>query len=135
MTAAYWHNGNFFGVQIIYAPNAKAWRHIMVTYAPENMANAPFPASDGHCCTFRNRKDLNEQISVVTVGTGCAARVDLAQMVAILAHEAVHVWRHVREKIGETDPSSEFEAYAVQSIVQFLVSTHMKSHRTPWRKA
>ncbi len=54
-------------------------------------------------------------------------------MVSILAHEAVHVWRHIREKIGETDPSSEFEAYAVQSITQFLLDVHIKSNKPPWK--
>jgi hypothetical protein len=43
------------------------------------------------------------------------------QVHALIAHEAVHVWQDVRRRIGEKEPSSEFEAYAVQSIVQDLL--------------
>ena len=44
-----------------------------------------------------------------------------AQIVALLAHEAVHVKQKYMEFIGERDPSPEFEAYVVQNIVQELV--------------
>lgn len=43
-----------------------------------------------------------------------------AQLHALLVHEAVHVWQEVRRILGEKEPSSEFEAYAVQSISQTL---------------
>ena len=134
MTAAYWHNGNFFGVQIVYVPNAAAWRHMMKTYAPAEMANDPFPNSEAHCCTFQNRQDENEQISIVTVDRKKAETCDMAQVVGMLAHEGMHAWRHTREKIRETEPSAEFEAYAIQSITQFLVQVYLQAHKKPWRK-
>lgn len=34
----------------------------------------------------------------------------------LLVHEATHVWREIRERIGESEPSAEFEAYAMQMI-------------------
>jgi hypothetical protein len=37
------------------------------------------------------------------------------QINSLLVHEAVHIWQAIR------DPSSEFEAYAVQSISQNLM--------------
>lgn len=33
-----------------------------------------------------------------------------------LTHEAVHVWQFEREFIGESEPSSEFEAYCINAI-------------------
>jgi len=43
------------------------------------------------------------------------------QIACLLLHEAVHIWRAFREHIGETDPSREFEAYAIQAIAQTLM--------------
>lgn len=42
----------------------------------------------------------------------------------LLVHEAMHVWRWVREHIGEREPSMEFEAYAVQHISQALMEAY-----------
>lgn len=44
----------------------------------------------------------------------------LNQVHALLVHEAMHLWRDVRELIGEDEPSKEFEAYAMQAICQRL---------------
>lgn len=46
---------------------------------------------------------------------------DYAEIAALIAHEAVHVWQAVRETLGEKEPSSEFEAYSVQNILQTLL--------------
>ncbi len=45
----------------------------------------------------------------------------LDQILGLLVHESMHIWRECREHVGETDPSFEFEAYAVQRIAQNLV--------------
>jgi len=45
---------------------------------------------------------------------------NLAEEHALLVHEAVHVWQGYRKSIGESEPSSEFEAYSVQSLAQKL---------------
>jgi hypothetical protein len=42
----------------------------------------------------------------------------------LLVHEATHVWQHICESIGETKPSVEFEAYAMQSIVSNLLTAY-----------
>lgn len=44
-----------------------------------------------------------------------------AAYAALIVHEAVHVWQKCRREIGESDPSAEFEAYAIQSITQTLL--------------
>lgn len=38
----------------------------------------------------------------------------------LLVHEAMHVWRKIRKRMGEESPSSEFEAYSMQTISQLL---------------
>lgn len=45
---------------------------------------------------------------------------------ALLVHEAVHVWQSVRDEMGEKEPSSEFEAYAIQKISQRLMNAYWK---------
>lgn len=47
-----------------------------------------------------------------------------AQIVALLCHEAVHIWQATRKHYGERKPSSELEAYAVQSLTQRLVEEY-----------
>lgn len=41
---------------------------------------------------------------------------DPVEVAALLVHEAVHVWQQTRVYLGETAPSPEFEAYAIQNI-------------------
>lgn len=45
---------------------------------------------------------------------------ELIQIHSLLLHEAVHVWQKVRFLMGESSPSSEFEAYSIQRIAQDL---------------
>lgn len=47
-----------------------------------------------------------------------------AQIVALLCHEAVHIWQATRKDYGERKPSSELEAYAIQSLTQRLVEEY-----------
>ena len=44
------------------------------------------------------------------------------QIVGLIVHESVHVWQEVRSAMGEDNPSSEFEAYSVERIVEDLLS-------------
>lgn len=44
----------------------------------------------------------------------------------LLVHEAVHVWQHKVEGMGERNPSNEFEAYAIQSIAQELFDEYKR---------
>ncbi|MGZ8497402.1 MAG: hypothetical protein ACXWXL_03265 [Candidatus Binatia bacterium] len=51
------------------------------------------------------------------------------QIYALLVHEAVHVWQAFRQSIGENSPSSEFEAYSIQTISQRLFEAYEKSRK------
>lgn len=52
---------------------------------------------------------------------------DKAQHLALLAHEAVHIWQtYAEDVLRESKPSHELEAYAVQSITQALITRWLK---------
>lgn len=73
--------------------------------------------ADGCCRVLEHPKSGATAIIVCVRPRGKRTRAAFA---AIIVHEAVHAWQHIREDIGETNPSSEFEAYSVQSICQRL---------------
>ena|SRR5690242_1032128 len=41
----------------------------------------------------------------------------------LIVHEAMHIWREIRDHVGEESPSAEFEAYAIQTIAQRLMES------------
>lgn len=56
----------------------------------------------------------------------CTPKPDLEdiEIYAVLVHEAQHLWRWIKEEIGENKPSAEFEAYAMQSITSNLFRSY-----------
>ena len=54
------------------------------------------------------------------------ANVTDSEKVALLVHESVHVWQEIRNRMGEKEPSSEFEAYSVQSIFLGLLGLYQE---------
>ncbi len=57
----------------------------------------------------------------------------------LLLHEAVHVWQFVKRRMGEREPSVEFEAYSIQAIAQDLFemfeASEVKKHGVEGSKA
>jgi hypothetical protein len=50
----------------------------------------------------------------------------LVQAHCLLVHESVHIWQEICEIIGESNPSSEFEAYSIQYLSQQLILSYEK---------
>ena len=88
--------------------------------------------------------DMNESDEFLSMGAG--AQVDFYQDSAyaivqigdtsertsveihgLLLHEAVHVWQRIKKRMGESNPSTEFEAYSIQRIALDLFSMFEES--------
>jgi hypothetical protein len=47
--------------------------------------------------------------------------IETLQIYSLLIHEAVHIWQAIKDHIGESKPSMEFEAYSIQAICRRLM--------------
>lgn len=70
-------------------------------------------------------EDKTACVVCLRVGDG----VDELEVLALLVHEAVHVWQAWCEQHGETHPGSEQEAYAVQHLSHTLMSEWRRQQR------
>ena len=59
---------------------------------------------------------------IVYVNKKCGASD--SEVMALIVHEAVHVWQKIAELMGESEPSKEFEAYSIQTIFLGLLSLY-----------
>lgn len=103
-----------------FCPDEHAWKREMRRL---NITDAPYPTTSGSCTTF-DKTTSNDACSIVTINESKRPKL---QVVGLLVHEAMHVWRHVRESMGEREPSLEFEAYAMQAISQCLIDAYEKT--------
>lgn len=79
------------------------------------------PHADATMHTFYGPKGL---CCVVCLGpTDGRNGVEIAGM---LIHEAVHVWQQWCEDVGEDQPGSEQEAYAIQALSQELLAEYAR---------
>ena len=73
--------------------------------------------SNGTIHFFDNQKDQTKTAVVCLHGFEGKS---ITEIHGLLVHEAMHLWREIRETLGESNPSFEFEAYSVQNIAQQL---------------
>lgn len=51
----------------------------------------------------------------------------IVEVFGLLLHEAVHIWQRTKQRMGESEPSKEFEAYSIQRIAQDLFEMYEES--------
>ena len=68
-------------------------------------------------------EDAKKELCVI-VALQVLPETEPIQIAGILTHEAVHVFQQYCSRIGEENPSSEFEAYSIQSIAQRLMQAY-----------
>jgi hypothetical protein len=87
--------------------------------------NLDFPAYGAICHTF-GRDSSNELCAIVSVSLNSQQNGNAIEIAGLLIHEAVHVWQRYAEDIGEKNPGSEQEAYAIQGISQELMAEYAR---------
>lgn len=83
---------------------------------------APFDFLEGNADA---RVNLNDGFAIVQLGD--SSEWNTLQVHGLLLHEAVHIWQELKERMGEGEPSIEFEAYSIQAIAQDLFEMYALS--------
>lgn len=107
---------NYFGFAIDPRAFAREMKRLRVKEPP------PFISSGAAASTHHFYKD-DDITSIVTFDpkAPCVRGRTTAQIHAVIAHEAVHVWQENVERMRELHPGREIEAYAIQYFTQCML--------------
>ena len=117
MTNLIYLNTNPFPTKVAFCPSKKAWKKFV---KEKQLESCHYPLEDGCTTTFENFKTGESQI-LVTIKRNDEALKDWLPLVGLITHEAIHIWQSIKKDIGEQNPSSEFEAYYIQSLTQQML--------------
>ena len=112
-----WLDKGWLPVYIGFCPTEKAWHREMRRM---NVMGSPYPASDG--CSTRFKTGTGKDCVIVCVNERFGVDSCRHGLVGLIVHECTHAWRYILNAIGEDVPSSEFEAYSMQSITQQVIT-------------
>lgn len=88
-------------------------------------SNIEFPATGAVCTTLHHEK-TDELCAIVAVSQHSQKNCNAMEMAGLLIHEAVHIWQRYATDMGETNPGSEQEAYAIQALSQSLLAEYAR---------
>ncbi|HCW3870736.1 TPA: hypothetical protein OXK34_003114, partial [Acinetobacter baumannii] len=71
--------------------------------------------------------DFYSEGAYAVVQLGDTSERNQIEVYGLLLHEAVHIWQIVKRRMGEREPSVEFEAYSIQAIAQELFEMYEAS--------
>jgi hypothetical protein len=122
---ARWFKNQAFPLHYAYCPDERTWNDEMRALKIEGEV---YPTTHGRTTTFV--RSSGDMIAIVTISPEARAKGEknLAGLVALMAHEAMHVFQHLCEDIGERSPSIEFEAYMLQDILADLLHAYATAH-------
>ena len=115
---------NYFGFATDPRAFAREMKRLKVSEPP------PFITPGAAATTHHLYKD-DDTTSIVTFDpkAACVRGRTIAQIHAIFAHEAVHVWQENVERMRERKPGREIEAYAIQYFTQCMLSELERKRR------
>lgn len=109
------HPGPYLTLCLTEEEYVKAMAHLRIKqYSPW------IKTDHAHATTHQCTNHKGEATCVVCL-RGHEGR-DPVEVAGLLVHEAVHIWQFYAAMIGEGEPGSEQEAYAVQAIAQELMA-------------
>lgn len=118
MARTVWYEAGWFPYLYGFVPDERAWKRSLSKMAGRAPA---YPDSAG-CTSFFKQIGVGTPVAVVTV-----LPRPPRETIELLAHEGMHVWRDIRQAMGEHEPSSELEAYAIQNILSNLMIAYEKT--------
>lgn len=113
-----WCSDDWLPYHFAFCPSARAWGEADKRYHLDRA----YPDHDACSIHFIDREGVST--TLVCVGEHVKSK---RKVVGYLVHEGSHVWRQMREAMGELTPSSEFEAYSLQAIVERLIIAYEAS--------
>lgn len=126
MKAPAWlSNKLIVGPKLALCTSEKEWRAKLAEMKCETVPQWVRDGADATAHYF----DSSDGACAVIVCLGDVSGRTGAEIAGLLVHEAVHVWQEYRRNIGETNPSSEFEAYSIQMLAQLLFEAYAKRIR------
>lgn len=113
-----WYTSPFQHVKYTLARNQL---HMDILF--DNMNDVDVFMSNG--CDAQVNFYNDDSLAIVQIGD--TSKRTSVEIHGLLLHEAVHIWQRVRQRMGENNPSTEFEAYSIQSIAQDLFAMYEES--------
>lgn len=95
-----------------------------------------YPTWPGTGCSGNTLEIINPrsgayETTIVCIDINSKMKPD--ELLSTIIHESVHVWQIIRETIGETNPSKEFEAYSIQTIADNLIFEYKRQKKNARR--
>ena len=84
----------------------------------------PVLAGSGNAVTHFFESGKGKKCAIIYIHLTDAR--DPIEVAALLVHEAVHLWQWNCQTMGESNPSSEFEAYSIQWLSQQLMYEYVR---------
>jgi hypothetical protein len=82
-----------------------------------------FPEYGATCFQLAKEGDI---FCVIALSEHAQKNNSAIEVAGMLVHEAVHTWQYYAEKMGETRPGDEQEAYAIQAISRELLAEYAR---------
>lgn len=127
-----WMERFCYPVYIGFCPSPEAWRREMREHHKRDSDLPEYACanSDARTSYFQPTDGKSKQpIVLISLNLKFKARIRRAEphALALIAHEAVHVWQFICDEIGEESPSKEVSAYAVQMVFANTLKACMDS--------
>lgn len=118
-----WIDQGWQPVAIGFCPSPAAWRREIKRL--NGTQEWPEEADKGGYTLLGKNDETG--CSTILVCLSANAERDAMEVIMTLVHEAVHVWRFVRQVIGENYPGIEMEAYGIEGITRGLIDAYCRT--------
>ena len=128
----YQFESHSYPIEVWFVVNADGWKQI-VEMIGLSLESDPYPDSDARCSMFRPENGPNRII--ITISDAAEKRTS-TEVVGLMAHEVMHVIRHINDGIFYSNAGSgmdridyETEAYLMQKMLMWLLTVYAEAGR------